>query len=273
MVIQLRKSLASRLLAGVAMLTMSLNAVPAIARILSPQPAEREQAPLKANKRARDAADAAAREADAAESQAVDPETAASDDQAARDPDCPPVDMAMADDERHLIDDPYGQAFTGARDAKVKLVVFIDYGCAACRESQPVLDRLVAEAPNLEVVYRIVDNDDGSMGVSGVSLEVARSDRSWQAFHHALDAGNAVSDDAIGKALDAVHLKQSCYLPSETAGTNILVIEELQRNRNFLFERKLTAFPSWVIGHGPVHVGIDYATLKSAIAKAGTGAR
>lgn len=174
----------------------------------------------------------------------------------------------MADDARHLIDDPYDRAFTGVADGRVKLVVFIDYGCPACREAQAVLDRLVAEDPKLQVVYRIVDNEPGSTGVSGVSMQVARSHGDWQAFHHAIDAGDSVSDDAIGKALDAAHLKRECFLPSDNAGIDPLVDDELQRNRQFLFERKLKSFPSWVIGKGPVHEGIDYATLKAAIAKA-----
>ncbi len=197
-----------------------------------------------------------------------DTTSAAPDDQATPDPDCAQADSAATDDDQHLIDDPYGQAFTGARNGKVKLVMFIDYGCPACRLAQPLLDRLVAEDPNLEVIYRIVDNEEGSTGVSEVSLEVARSKGDWQAFHHVLDAGTSVTDDAIGKALDAVHLKKSCYLPTDSANISVSVSDEMRLSRQFLYERKLKNFPSWVIGRGSVHDDMDYALIKAAIAKA-----
>src|SRR5579863_2184695 len=264
MLIDPQKRWAWPLLTGFAMLTLAPKTEPAIGS----QPSTQNADQARATNRAPDPAEGAAGEARAATSQPSEPGSAAPDDQATPDPDCPQADLAATDDERHLIDDPYGQAFTGARDGKVKLVMFIDYGCPACRNAQPLLDRLVAEDPGLEVVYRIVDNEDGSTGVSGVSIEVARSKGDWQAFHHALDAGDSVSDEAIAKALDAAHLKKSCYLPSASAATNDVVLDELQRNRQFLFERKLQNFPSWVIGRGPVRDDMDYATLKAAIAKA-----
>jgi thiol-disulfide isomerase/thioredoxin len=246
MAISAQKRLTECLLAGFAML------------MLSP-----EQAAAKANNHARDALEAAV---DAAE-------LAPSDDQAKPDPDCPDIGSGMSESERHAIDDPFGQAFTGARNGKVKLVVFVDYGCPACREAQPVLDRLVKEYPDLEVVYRIVDNEAGSTGATEVSLAVARSNSDWQAFHHALHTEASVSDEAIGRALDAVHLKKSCYLPSDTANVDISVLDEFRRNQEFISERKLGSFPSWVIGQGPVHGGIEYETLKAAVARAKASAR
>src|SRR5579872_1278890 len=125
MLIRPKKNWVWRLLAGSAILMLASTMPPAIASQPSGQNADQESAPEKASPP--DAAESAAGEAQDATAQPTEPAAAAPD------PDCPQFDVAATDDERHLIDDPYGQAFTGARDGKVKLVMFIDYGCPACR--------------------------------------------------------------------------------------------------------------------------------------------
>jgi protein-disulfide isomerase len=223
-----------------------------------------------------DAADAMA---DAASQQALDaPAADASpngepDDAYARD--CGKSPYAIDTDSTPFpapvrIDQPFGNALLGATDDRIRLVVFIDYACEACRIAQATLDKIVAEEPDLAVIYRMIPNDPGGEEPAMLSLAIARTrgQAEWSAFHHAIDAGNSVEPEALNKALAAAGVKPKCYYTPGAALFDTDASEEISRNRQLAWQRKLKAFPSWVIGKGPVTTDVDYATLKSAIAKA-----
>jgi protein-disulfide isomerase len=173
------------------------------------------------------------------------------------------------------IDQPFGNALLGAKDARIRLVVFVDYACEACRIAQTTLDRIVAEEADLAVIYRMIPNDPGGDEPATLSLAIARtrSPAEWSAYHHAIDTGNSVAAEALNTALAAAGVNPKCYFTPGATLFDTAATEEISRNRQFAWQRKLKAFPSWVIGKGPVSTDIEYATLKAAIAKARAASR
>jgi len=170
------------------------------------------------------------------------------------------------------IDEPFGHAWLGAVDADVVLIVFADYACPACREAQLVIDQLLAQDRKLEVVYRLLDNDQGGRTAALTSLAVARESVDWGRFHHALDAAGDPSSKTIAEALAASGVEQS-KLPSlkEEDPETLALADELSRNDNLITQRHGTAIPVWVIGDGPAQKGFDLPRLQAAIAKARAG--
>jgi protein-disulfide isomerase len=57
-------------------------------------------------------------------------------------------------EHRKAIERPFGGAWAGASNGDVTLVEFTDFACGYCRASLPAVTRLLAEDPNLKVVYR-----------------------------------------------------------------------------------------------------------------------
>lgn len=185
------------------------------------------------------------------------------------DPDGPTFDAPTQ------IDQPYGNAWLGAKNGKVRLVVFVDYACEFCRASQAVIDRLVAEEPDLTVVFRVMTNDPGGDDAANLALAIARTrgHEEWSAFHHALDSGNSLAPEAIDKALAAANVKPRCYFTPGRPVYDVQASNEMYRNSSWGQQRKLTAFPSWVIGKGRLTSPIEYAAVKAAIAKARSAPR
>ena len=234
---------------------------------------------------------ARSRSAEDAAAAALEAATAAAD-AAAEMPDCGPADAgcgvdpgAATDDSDYqmsdaapaesAIDAPFGNAWLGAADGDVTLVVFADYACPACREAQGVIDELLAADKRLKVVYRILVNEEHGRDAAMVSLAVAQSKADWGKFHRALDAGGDPTDASIAAALRAVGLdRRSLSALKDIDPYDGPIANELRRNDSFIYEREGTAVPAYVIGDSKALNGFDLATLRSAIATArGTASR
>jgi protein-disulfide isomerase len=190
------------------------------------------------------------------------PDCAAEPDQDAD----PAMDAAPAEP---AIDEPFGNAWLGAADADVTLVVFADYACPACRAAQPVIDQLLATDKRLKVVYRVLVNEENGRDAAMASLAVARSGADWGKFHRTLDQAGEPTAATIAAALKAVGMDPR-DLPSVAAhetGDNP-ILDELSHNDSLIYQRNGTAVPAWVIDDGNALNGFELAKLQAAIGAA-----
>jgi protein-disulfide isomerase len=179
-----------------------------------------------------------------------------------------PADQDAAPAEKP-IDEPFGNAWLGAPDGDVTLVLFVDYACPACRAAQPVVDRLLAADKRVKVVYRILVNEDAGRQAAMTSLAVAQSKGDWGAFHRALDAAGDPTPATIAAALHAAAIDPA-GLPSLTDPdmAESPILGELSHNDALIYRRKGTAVPAWLIGDGDALNGFELEKLQAALAKA-----
>jgi len=163
------------------------------------------------------------------------------------------------------LEKPYAGAWMGAADGDVVLVEFTDYNCGYCRASLPVVDRLIAEDPNLKVVFReypILSEE--SVTAARVALAAAAQGK-YAAFHGALFAAGTVTPETIAAAqttagLDAAAVQAAIRSPQIDA--------ELGANHGFAKKLEFTGTPSWVVGDQILQGAVGYEALKKAIADA-----
>ncbi|QNP43096.1 thioredoxin domain-containing protein [Sphingomonas daechungensis] len=92
------------------------------------------------------------------------------------------------DASRGLIETPFASSWKGSSKPKVTLVEFYDYACPYCKASNPHVDQLVRENPDLRVVYRELPIlGDNSVAAARLSLAASKAGR-FQQFHDALYA-------------------------------------------------------------------------------------
>ena len=188
----------------------------------------------------------------------------------------PPADAAPDPDSQAppaepRIDAAFGNAWLGAADGDVTLVVFADYACPACRTAQATIDQLLAREPKLKVVYRLLDNDQGGRTAALTSLAVAaQPGADWAKFHHALDAAADVTPATIAAAVAASGADRASlpHIENEDDPATSALADELRRNDSLISQRQGTALPAWLIGDGPAQKGFDLARLQAAVAKA-----
>jgi protein-disulfide isomerase len=165
------------------------------------------------------------------------------------------------------IDEPFGNAWLGAADADVTLVVFADYSCPACREAQKVIDQLLASDPHLRVVYRLLINEESGRKAAWTSLAVAQSKDDWSRFHRAMEAAGAPTSATIAAALKTASIAPASLGPiTEDALLDSPVEAEIAHNDSLIYQRQGKAIPAWVLGDGPALNNLELAPLQAAIA-------
>ena len=163
---------------------------------------------------------------------------------------------------RPQIETPFKGAWEGAADADVTLVQFFDYACGYCRQSLPVVERLVREDPKLKVVFRempVLGPD--SEAAAKISLKIAGTGQARYAqAHRALYAGGR--PDAAARARVAARFG--------IAGDAIdaAVEQELVNNQQLQNLLRITGTPTWIVGDEVLGGAVGYDALKAAIAKA-----
>ena len=165
--------------------------------------------------------------------------------------------------------EPLTAAFSGAwmgnPDGDVTLVVFSDYACTFCRQSTPVINRLLKEDKGLKIVYRELPILSAkSEGAARQALAIAKQGK-YAAFHNSVMDAPAMTDASLAaaaKASGADMAKVADVAKSEA------VTQELNRNVQLARELGFTGTPSWVIGEQAMTGAVGYAALKNAIAKA-----
>jgi len=171
--------------------------------------------------------------------------------------------VQMISSVREELETPFEGAWIGAADADVTIVEFFDYACGFCRTSLPDIERLVAEDPNIRVVFRELPIlSPESVDAARVSLSAARQ-REYYNFHHAMfDAGRpgdvtiAYAQNRVG--LDATRVREDIE--------DAAIEEELRKNRDLAVRLEVNGTPAFVIGDRVLAGAVGYDRLRDAVA-------
>lgn len=159
---------------------------------------------------------------------------------------------------------PYGNAWIGNPKGDVTIVQYFDYNCGFCRSSLPTVMRLVADDPQLHVVFRELPIlSEESRTAARLSLVAAERGK-FRQFHEALYAGGRLTNDSMARALRSAGLDPA-QVQAAIAHPRIDV--ELQRNLDNAQRLGMTGTPSWVIGNHVVSAALPYEELRREIAK------
>jgi len=159
---------------------------------------------------------------------------------------------------RAAIETPFGSSWKGAEKPKVVMVEFYDYACPYCKASNPHVDQLIKDMPDLRVVYRelpILGPD--SVVSARLSLAASKAGR-FRAFHDALYAAGRPAPDTNAAAARVANISPA---PTEDAA----VEAELKRNFQLAGQLGATGTPLFVIGDRVLNGAVGYDALKQAI--------
>lgn len=165
---------------------------------------------------------------------------------------------------RARLETPFQSSWKGAAKPEVTLTYFYDYACGYCRQSNPVLDRLLAEDKGLRVVFRELPIlGEVSVAAARVSLAASKAGRFAQ-FHDALYAAGRPSPETIAAAANGAGI-------TPEMARDPAIEAEIRQNLEFAGQLGATGTPLFVVG-GQVHnSAIGYDRLKQAIAAARKG--
>ena len=165
---------------------------------------------------------------------------------------------------RASLETPFHSSWKGAANPDVTLTYFFDYACGYCRQSNPDIERLIAEDKGLRVIYRelpILGPD--SVAAARVSLAASKAGK-FAAYHDALYAAGRPGPDTIAIAARAAGVTaQPLNDPAQEA--------ELQANMGLASQLGATGTPLFVVGDRVINSAVGYEGLKEAIKAARRG--
>ncbi|WP_299720436.1 DsbA family protein [Primorskyibacter sp. S87] len=162
---------------------------------------------------------------------------------------------SVLSDNRDVLENDPNAPVLGNPDGDVTVVEFFDYNCPYCRRVKPEIEALLAEDPNVKLVYRewpILG--EGSVFAARAAL-AAREQGKYEEFHWALMGmqGRAEEASVIRVAeevgLDIAQLRRDMQAPEIDA--HISASMEMSRDLGF------NGTPSFVIGDALVPGVID----------------
>ena len=165
---------------------------------------------------------------------------------------------------RASLETPFHSSWKGAAKPAVTLTYFFDYACGYCRQSNPDIEKLIAENKDLRVVYRelpILGPD--SIAAARVSLAASKAGK-FAAYHDALTAAGRPGPDTIAIAANAAGISP---LPVDDPAQEA----ELKANMGFAGQLGATGTPLFIIGDRVINSAAGYAALKAAVEAARKG--
>ena len=162
------------------------------------------------------------------------------------------------------LETPYHSSWKGAAKPAVTLTYFFDYACGYCRQSNPDIEKLIAENKDLRVVYRelpILGPD--SVAAARVSLAASKAGKFAQ-YHDALSAAGRPGPDTIALAANAAGVSPQ---PVDDAAQEA----ELKANMAYAGQLGATGTPLFIIGDRVINSAAGYAALKAAVEAARKG--
>ena len=160
---------------------------------------------------------------------------------------------------RGAIEQPYAGAWIGNPKGDVTLVEYYDYNCGFCRASLPTIDRLVAEDPNLRIVFKELPVlSEASRVAARAALAAAKQGR-FKPFHDALYNAGPVSDATIAAAAKASGVNLSA-IPDDADAA-------IRANLDVASKLGITGTPSWVVGDRVLNGALPIDQLQRAIAE------
>jgi len=165
---------------------------------------------------------------------------------------------------RASLETPFHSSWKGAAKPEVTLTYFFDYACGYCRQSNPDIERLLAEDKGLRVVYRELPIlGPESVEAARVSLAASKAGKFAQ-YHDALYAAGRPAPETIAMAARAAGVPaQPVEDPAQEA--------ELRANMGLAGQLGATGTPLFVVGDRVINSAVGYDELKKAVAAARKG--
>jgi protein-disulfide isomerase len=184
----------------------------------------------------------------------ADPQILVDTSEALRDQQYAPV---LAE-HRAEIETPFETSWKGSAKPDVTLVEFFDYACPYCKASNPAIERLLSEDPNLRVVYRELPIlGEESVEAARLSLTASKAGKFAQ-FHDALWQAGRPAPETLAAASQAAGMPAK---PSDGAD----IEAELKKNFQLAGALGATGTPLFVIGNRVINSAVSYEELKKAI--------
>jgi protein-disulfide isomerase len=159
---------------------------------------------------------------------------------------------------RVALETPFGSSWKGAEKPKVVMVEFYDYACPYCKASNPHVDQLLKENPDLRVVYRELPIlGQNSVEAARLSLAASKAGR-FRQFHDALYAAGRPAPDTNAAAARIANIPLS---PAQDP----TVEAELKQNFEMAGRLGATGTPLFVIGDRVLNGAVGYDALKDAV--------
>ena len=165
---------------------------------------------------------------------------------------------------RASLETPFHSSWKGAAKPDVTLTYFFDYACGYCRQSNPAIERLIAEDKGLRVVFRELPIlGPESVEAARVSLAASKAGKFAQ-YHDALYAAGRPGPDTIAIAANAAGVPaQPVNDPAQEA--------ELRSNLGLASQLGATGTPLFIVGDRVINSAVGYEGLKEAIKAARKG--
>ena len=163
----------------------------------------------------------------------------------------------LAQAGKTLFNSPHGNVI-GNPAGDVTLVEFFDYNCGYCRAALPDMAALLAEDPNLRVIFKefpILSNE--SIDAARVAVLVGDADVDYWAFHEALFSSRGKVDKKV--ALTAATDLGLSQVNLELGMGSAEVSETIQTSYEIAKALNITGTPTYIIGNEiiPGAIGID----------------
>ena len=144
------------------------------------------------------------------------------------------------------------------------MTYFFYYACGYCRQSNPDIERLLAEDKGLRVIYRELPIlGPASVEAARVSLAASKAGKFAQ-YHDALYAAGRPGPDTIALAARAAGVPaQPVNDPAQEA--------ELRSNMGLASQLGATGTPLFIVGDKVINSAVGYEELKKAVAAARKG--
>lgn len=166
---------------------------------------------------------------------------------------------------RSAIVTPFGDAWKGSANPDVTVVAYMDYACGYCRQSLPMLERLVASDPKVRVVFRELPVLSADSRVAAEwSLAAAEQGR-FKPYHDTLYAIGQLNQAAIDTAIARAGVDRArggAFVRTPAAE------QEISRNLQTAGQLGMTGTPSWVVGNRVLSGAVTLEAMKAAIADA-----
>ena len=162
---------------------------------------------------------------------------------------------------RAQIETPFGTSWKGSSMPEVTLVEFYDYACPYCKASNPAIDRLIKEYPDLRVVYREMPIlGQNSVTAARLSLQASKAGRFAQ-FHDTLWEAGRPGPETLAVASQAAGISQEPVASAD-------IEAELKQNFQIAGALGATGTPLFVVGDRVFSGAVGYEELKAGIEQA-----
>ena len=174
----------------------------------------------------------------------------------------------LLDSNRKEIETPFAGAYAGNPKGDVTIVEFFDYACPFCRAGHADVKKLVANDPNIRVVYRdfpVLSDASGEAAMA--SLSAAQQGR-YSAFHDRMfEEPGKVGRERTIAMVRAAGLNE---MRTATDLNSPVLKAEIKKNLDLGRALGLTGTPTYIIGDKILSGAVGYNALASAVATART---